>query len=307
MSLILPWRHRRNTYMIPRPSPSAPTRRPLLIEATETEIRAVDRILALLMAEGHRPTISALMRRIRNAPWQSMSVERMRSALLSLHHQGVLELDPEWYNSYARWDRYWDDFDDAYVHEGEVDEALEGDRAIVVCYCPFTGHNTGFSVTGYTRHWWAAGALYAFCIPHVAAYEAPVIVSTRCPACSAAISLDVETALPPSATACNLRELPVAHFLFGMGSGVAMAEWAGWTRLFCQEKCVDFWCQRVGRRKAGVMDVDKLWHLAKGWCPKTEQGSETQRQQLLEKLGLKGPFWKLRQKPEGWERYRMLR
>ncbi|EJT53278.1 putative transmembrane protein [Trichosporon asahii var. asahii CBS 2479] len=308
MSITLRARHRRNTYAIPRPASSASsTRRPLLIDATETEVRAVDRTLASLFADSRRVTMRAILRGLRRTARQPPSIEQVRFALLSLHHQGILELDPELYDTYVKADRYWGDFEEIDFYEGEKGEDLEGDRIVVLCYPPFSGVNAGCGVTGHTRHWWAAGALYAFCIPHVVSYEAPVIISTRCPGCGTAISLDVEAGQPPSATACDFRELPVAHFLFSMASGVALVEWAGRQRLFCHEKCVDLWCQSVGRTKGGVMEVDTLWHLAKGWCPKNDRNSQLERQQLLEKLGLKGPFWKLRQKPEGWERYRMLR
>lgn len=303
MSIALRPRYRRNQYAIPRPASA----RPLLLAVSETETRAVDRIINALFVEGTRPTIPSILRRIRKAPWQSLTVEKVRAALLVLHHQGVLELDADWYDLYVRWDRHWDDFGDAEPWDGDTGEDLEGEAVIVLCYPPFSGNNMGISVTGLTKHYWAPGALYAFALPFAVAYEAPVIVSTRCPGCHTAITLDIEISRPPSATACDFRELPIAHFLFPMWSGLAVAEWSYWQRLFCKEKCVDAWCQSVGQRRGGVMDVDALWHLAKGWCPKNERNAQMERQQLLEKLGLKGPFWALREKPQGWERYRMLR
>lgn len=215
MSIALRPRYRRNQYAIPRPASA----RPLLLAVSETETRAVDRIINALFVEGTRPTIPSILRRIRKAPWQSLTVEKVRAALLVLHHQGVLELDADWYDLYVRWDRHWDDFGDAEPWDGDTGEDLEGEAVIVLCYPPFSGNNMGISVTGLTKHYWAPGALYAFALPFAVAYEAPVIVSTRCPGCHTAITLDIEISRPPSATACDFRELPVAHFLFPCGRG----------------------------------------------------------------------------------------
>lgn len=69
--------------------------------------------------------------------------------------------------------------------------------------------------------------------------------------------------------------------------------------LFRSEEHVDRWCMKWGQQKGAVFTLEQIWGLAKGWysddrrAPDWRRKTKEEAQQLLDSLGLSGPFWEL--------------
>jgi hypothetical protein len=140
--------------------------------------------------------------------------------------------------------------------------------------------------------WWGGCAWDSFALPHLLPAEGPMLVSTRCPACSSPHAWDVGTEAPPAGD-------QVAHFLVP-----AERIWddvvrtCGHQRLFCDEACASKWLEASGNERGYVMDLATLWRLAAHWYDgRLDHGyvrrEPTASADYLRGVGLSGPFWGL--------------
>jgi hypothetical protein len=169
--------------------------------------------------------------------------------------------------------------------------ALDADGNIVMAH-PFSAVPLGFAVMGRATLWWGGCAWDSFALPHLLPAEGPMLVSTRCPACSSPHAWDVGTEAPPAGD-------QVAHFLVP-----AERIWddvvrtCGHQRLFCDEACASKWLEASGNERGYVMDLATLWRLAAHWYDgRLDHGyvrrEPTASADYLRGVGLSGPFWGL--------------
>jgi hypothetical protein len=162
----------------------------------------------------------------------------------------------------------------------------------VVLAHPFATAPFGFAVMGTRTLWWGGCAWDSFAIPHLVPDEPDVLVSTRCPACDAALAWVVDRTAPPPGE-------EVAHFLVPMAhvwDDVVMT--CSNQRLFCSTECVDRWLSTSGNDRGYVMDLATLWRLARSWYDGRLQSGYRRREpaqarEYFRDVGLDGPFWGL--------------
>lgn len=169
--------------------------------------------------------------------------------------------------------------------------ALDGGDRVVMAH-PFAAVPLGFAAMGATTLWWGGCAWDSFALPHLLPTEAPVLVSTRCPACARPHVWDVGPDAPPEGD-------QVAHFLVPaarMWDDVVHT--CANQRLFCSPGCVDAWLARTGQDHGYTMDLGTLWRLASHWYEgRLERGYRRRDPATaadhLRSVGLSGPFWGL--------------
>jgi hypothetical protein len=168
---------------------------------------------------------------------------------------------------------------------------LDGSGDIVMAH-PFSSIPLGFAVMGRETLWWGGCAWDSFALPHVLPGEPEVLVSTRCPGCSAALAWTVSRSASPHG-----RE--VAHFLVPtaqMWDDVVHS--CSNQRLFCSDTCVDRWLATSGSARGYVMDLATLWRLAQHWYDgRLDRGyrrrEPAQAADYFRAVGLRGTFWGL--------------
>jgi len=167
-----------------------------------------------------------------------------------------------------------------------------GSAGEVVLAHPFATSPLGFAVMGQRTLWWGGCAWDSFAIPHLVPDVPDVLVSTRCPACDAALAWVVDRSAPP-------RGDEVAHFLVPMAQAwddVVLT--CGNQRLFCSTDCVDGWLSVSGHERGYVMDLSTLWRLARSWYDGRlqvgyQRREPAQAREYFRDVGLDGPFWGL--------------
>lgn len=169
--------------------------------------------------------------------------------------------------------------------------ALDADGNIAMAH-PFSAVPLGFAVMGATTLWWGGCAWDSFALPHLLPDQGPMLVSTRCPACSRPHAWDVGTEEPPEGD-------QVAHFLIpARHIWDDVVRTCGHQRLFCGQACVADWLTATGNKRGYVMDLATLWRLASHWYDgRLDHGyvrrEPTASADYLRSVGLSGPFWGL--------------
>jgi hypothetical protein len=70
--------------------------------------------------------------------------------------------------------------------------------------------------------------------------------------------------------------------------------------LFRDEEHIERWCRQWRIERGAVLSLDLAWRLAQVWFSANRGAAEWRRpavdevEALFERLGLTGPFWKLR-------------
>lgn len=166
---------------------------------------------------------------------------------------------------------------------------LDSDDRVVLAH-PFATVPLGFAVMGAATLWWGGCAWDSFAIPHLVPDEPDVLVSTRCPACDAALAWVVRRDRPPDGE-------EVAHFLVPMARvWDDVVTTCANQRLFCSPSCVDRWLDEHGHERGYVMDLATLWRLSRGWYagrlePGYTRRDPAQAAEYFRSVGLTGPFW----------------
>jgi hypothetical protein len=157
---------------------------------------------------------------------------------------------------------------------------------------PFSAVPLGFSVMGKQTLWWGGCAWDSFALPHLLPDDREVLVATTCPACHAPHAWNVSADAPPDDTQVAYFLIPVAH----MWDDVVRT--CGHQRIFCDRACVERWLERTGHDEGYMMDLDRLWHLARGWYagrldPGYERRDPASAGSYFASVGLTGPFWQI--------------
>ncbi len=68
--------------------------------------------------------------------------------------------------------------------------------------------------------------------------------------------------------------------------------------LFRSEKDVEDWCRARDRAPGAIFDLERLWQLAQRWYDDRldldwRRKPVADRQVILDRVGLVGPFWRL--------------
>jgi hypothetical protein len=159
-------------------------------------------------ATGSGPSVASLAEQTGHAPCV------VRAALLRLHRSRALVLSPGALEAFAS-------FDAASATSGSLPRSAQGsqnpvpdsvsrgddalalardrdrDQGIIAMAHPFASVPLGFSVMGRSLLWWGGCAWDAFAFAHLIPEQGPLLVATRCRACSTPIALDVTTAPHP--------------------------------------------------------------------------------------------------------------
>jgi Alkylmercury lyase len=168
---------------------------------------------------------------------------------------------------------------------------LDADDNVVMAH-PFASIPLGFSVMGEQTLWWGGCCWDSFAIPHLVVADPEVLVATRCPGCTRALSWVVGREAPPEG-----EEL--AHFLTSTAHiWDDVVRSCGNQRLFCSHECIQAWLLRTGHEQGYVMDLATLWRLSRGWYAGRLQRGYRRREPVasaayFREVGLKGPFWGL--------------
>ena len=69
--------------------------------------------------------------------------------------------------------------------------------------------------------------------------------------------------------------------------------------LFRDEEHIDRWCTQWNQLRGATLTIDQAWELAAAWYrnkmdPGWRRASVDETENLLERVGLTGPFWSLR-------------
>ena len=69
--------------------------------------------------------------------------------------------------------------------------------------------------------------------------------------------------------------------------------------LFRGEEHIDRWCSQWGQQRGAILTIEQAWRLAEAWYGSKmsqdwRRASLEETESLLEGLGLRGPFWRLR-------------
>jgi hypothetical protein len=185
-----------------------------------------------------------------------------------------------------------------FLHEIHAIVLTEPADAIRLAH-PFSSAPMGFVVsaagtgpTGYDgdRLWWGGCAWDSFGIG--AALAEPIVIRTRCPACSTCLVIPSGPTSPPD-------EKLVVHI------PLAANRW--WDdvvrtcsniRLFCSPDHVEAWARTGARTIGQVVPARTMWRLAQPWygdrlSPNWSRRSSVEGQEILNQVGLTGRFWSL--------------
>jgi hypothetical protein len=168
---------------------------------------------------------------------------------------------------------------------------LDDEDRIVMAH-PFSSVPLGFAVMGARTLWWGGCAWDSFALPQLLPAEGPMLVSTRCPACSEPHAWNVHRDGPPNGDQVAHFLVPVAH----MWDDVVHT--CRHQRIFCAPRCVDAWLRESGAPPGYVMDLSTLWRLAAHWYDGRLDPGYVRREPsnaafYLRQVGLSGPFWGL--------------
>jgi hypothetical protein len=166
---------------------------------------------------------------------------------------------------------------------------LDSAGQIVMAH-PFAAVPLGFAVMGTRTLWWGGCAWDSFALPHLLPDQAPMLVSTRCPACERVHAWDVDPSQPPAGTQVAHFLVPVAH----MWQDVVRT--CSNQRIFCSTACVDAWLDRTGHARGDVIALGTLWRLAAHWYDGRLEPGYSRRDPAtaaayFRDVGLSGPFW----------------
>jgi len=69
--------------------------------------------------------------------------------------------------------------------------------------------------------------------------------------------------------------------------------------LFRGEEHIDRWCSQWDQPRGAILTIEQAWRLAEAWygskmAQDWRRASLEETESLLEGLGLRGPFWRLR-------------
>lgn len=159
---------------------------------------------------------------------------------------------------------------------------------------PFTAAPMAFVVTPQNglddRRWWGGCAWDSFGIS--AAMGLDVRIDTACPHCGAAISTLAGPQQPPSSGLAVRFPRPAAEWWDDVVATCTMI------RMFCSRDHAEAWTARHSPGAGYVADAGDVWRLAVPWYghrvdPGFTPHTREHNQQLLEGVGLTGPFWQL--------------
>ncbi|MBA2310774.1 MAG: hypothetical protein H0W01_16105 [Pseudonocardiales bacterium] len=168
---------------------------------------------------------------------------------------------------------------------------LDADGTVVMAH-PFSAVPLGFTVMGRRTLWWGGCAWDTFALPHLLPDESPVLVSTRCPACSRPHAWNISRDEPPPGE-------QVAHFLVPVQRiWDDVVHSCANQRLFCSTTCVEAWLAATRVTRGYVMDLATLWRLASHWYEGRLDRGYVRREpgaaaEYFRSVGLSGPFWGL--------------
>ncbi len=169
--------------------------------------------------------------------------------------------------------------------------ALGEDDQILMAH-PFSSVPLGFSVMGEHTLWWGGCAWDSFALPKFLEAQSPLLVSTRCPNCSAPHSWSVDRLVPPTGS-------QVAHFLVPMSKlWDDVIHSCSNQRIFCSNDCVASWLAANELPRGYVMSLETLWRLASHWYDgRLDYGYQrrgaAEAAEYFRSVGLDGPFWGL--------------
>lgn len=168
---------------------------------------------------------------------------------------------------------------------------LDQDEEILMAH-PFSALPMGFAVMGEQTLWWGGCAWDAFALPHLLGDESPMLVSTRCPACSTPHIWNIGRDAPPAGEQAAHFLVPVSQ----MWDDIVHA--CGHQRIFCSTGCIDTWLELNGRSRGYVMDMESLWRLASHWYDgRLDRGylrrNPEEATEYFRGVGLHGSFWGL--------------
>ena len=182
---------------------------------------------------------------------------------------------------------------DADLHElaRQRHVVLDPEGRIVMAH-PFAAIPLGFAVMGAETLWWGGCAWDSFALPHLLPANDPVLVATRCPACSQPLAWNVGTDAPPPGPEVAHFLVPAAHIWDDV------VHTCSHQRLFCSTTCVDTWLTATVNQRGYVMDLATLWRLAQGWYAGRLDSGYVRRDpagaaDYFSRVGLTGPFWGL--------------
>lgn len=189
------------------------------------------------------------------------------------------------------------DVDEVDVHSGlralaKARHLVLDERDNVVMAHPFSAVPLGFAVMGRRTLWWGGCAWDSFALAHLLQAEGPLLVSTRCPACSHPHAWDVDGHAPPVGD-------QVAHFLVPVARmWDDVVHTCAHQRIFCSASCVDDWLTATGSSPGYTMDLGTLWRLASGWYSGRLERGYVRRDpvaaaEYFRGVGVTGRFWGL--------------
>lgn len=184
----------------------------------------------------------------------------------------------------------------AMLHELADDHALvlnrEGD-AIRMAH-PFTAAPMAFVVTPQDGHddrrWWGGCAWDSFGIS--AALKLDVRIDTACPHCGAQISVSSGPDQAPDAALAVRFPRPAAEWWNDVVGTCTLI------RMFCNREHAEAWTAEHDPGNGYISDAVTVWRLAAPWYgdrvdPRFTPHTREHNQNLLDELGLTGPFWRL--------------
>lgn len=162
----------------------------------------------------------------------------------------------------------------------------------VLMAMPFSAVPTPFRVEGPQVAWWAACAWDALGI--AAATSQDVRITTACADCQAPMVVHVRRGSLVEPEGVAHVAVPAAHWWDDIGfTGATL-------RLFRSEEHVQRWAHAAGLAPGAILPLTQLWALARAWyydrlSPSWQRKPIEELQAVLERVGLTGPFWALKE------------
>ena len=156
---------------------------------------------------------------------------------------------------------------------------------------PFSAWPMGFVVRGGDRLWWGGCAWDSFGI--VAALGERLAVLTVCPHCGRELRYSAGPQDPPDTDGVVVRvPRPAAEWWEDVVATCTAI------RSFCSADHLKRWLARTGQARGDFVELERLWELALPWYgdrldPDWSPQPREHRQGLLDRTGLRGPFWRL--------------
>jgi hypothetical protein len=155
---------------------------------------------------------------------------------------------------------------------------------------PFSAWPMGFVLRAGDRFWWGGCAWDSFGI--VAALKERLEILTVCPSCGEELRYAASNTEAPDPPYVVRLPRPAAEWWEDVVATCTNI------RTFCSPEHVAAWWHDTGAAPGYVTDLRTLWRLALPWYgdrldPDWEPHSRAHNQQLLEDVGLTGPFWAL--------------